>query len=701
MEQLRLEVGRMGETSFGKYRLLAELGHGGMADVFLAVQAGPAGSGFKKLMVVKRLRQNLAEEPEFVAMLVDEARIAARLNHPNVVQTNEVGHVDGQYFIAMEYLDGQPFHRIQHRAAQRAKTTGTSPLSQQQQYFILIDVLAGLHHAHELTDYDGTPLEIVHRDITPHNIFVTYAGQVKVVDFGIAKAQGRSSETRQGVVKGKVRYMAPEQAIGQNIDRRADLFSVGIMLWEIATGRRMWKDKDDLQIVQELVGGNLPPSPRTLVPTVPEEIDRICRKALAHKVEDRYATAEDFRSDLEEYMAKAGVLVEARRTLSPTLLELFADKREELKRVVEKQLASIDQETSGEFAALPMSFDSTSGPTSLPGEGSSADLAARKSLAELVPRSYTSTMTLRAEGEPSGLHTGRPALAPRIGVGVLAFLALGVGTFAAWRTTRPQAQETVVAPVEMPTATEPLSDVDAIVLTLNVEPEDAHVFVDDAPMSGGTARFSRDNLQHRLRVEAPDHETHHQLLEFSTERLDVDVKLDKKAPAEPVASTPTPKSPGARVVHHAPPATPKQNSTPSQPSQPATAAAAATPPPTPPPTTPTTPTQPAATQPTPPPAQVDLSAQYKRDVNRTIRQHAGELQACYDRAKMYQPNLAGVVSVGANVTQGGQVTSAGISNSTARSPRLESCIVERFRTWNFPPVPAGVQPHVSYTFRFE
>src|SRR5450432_1495059 len=206
----------MTDASFGKYRLIAELGQGGMADVFLAMVAGPAGSGFSKLTVVKRLRQNLVEDPEFVAMLVDEARIAARLNHPNVVQTNEVGEVDNQFFIAMEYLDGQPLHRIQQRAMRarkKAKEGGSGehtlasaaedPFPKQLEYWVILNVLEGLHHAHELADYDGTPLQIVHRDVTPHNVFVTYEGQVKVVDFGIAKSVGRAAETQHGTVKGK------------------------------------------------------------------------------------------------------------------------------------------------------------------------------------------------------------------------------------------------------------------------------------------------------------------------------------------------------------------------------------------------------------------------------------------------------------------------------------------------------------------
>ena len=179
-------------TAFGKYSLIAELGHGGMADVFLAVQQGQA--GFNKLVVIKRLRETFADDPEFVAMLLDEARLAARLNHPNVVQTNEVGQVGRHHFIAMEYLEGQPLHRINHRSAKK----GGVPLVYQAR--ICADVLAGLHHAHELQEFDGTPLGVVHRDVTPHNIFLTYSGQVKVVDFGIAKAVGRSAETRTGVV---------------------------------------------------------------------------------------------------------------------------------------------------------------------------------------------------------------------------------------------------------------------------------------------------------------------------------------------------------------------------------------------------------------------------------------------------------------------------------------------------------------------
>ena len=465
----------MGEASFGKYRLIAELGHGGMADVFLAVQAGPAGSNFRKLSVIKRLRQNLVEEPEFVEMLIEEARIAARLNHPNVVQTNEVGEVDQQYFIAMEYLDGQPLHRIQHRTTQRLKEGKPSPIGQEQQMIIVIDALAGLHHAHGLADYDGSPLAIVHRDVTPQNIFVTYEGQVKVVDFGIAKAAGRASETRQGVVKGKVRYMAPEQAIGQSVDCRADVFSMGIMLWEVVTSKRMWKDVDDLEIVRRLVDGTHPSSPRDVDPNVHEELDRICRKALATDREDRYASAEDFRADLEQYIAESGRLVEARRKLAPAVSELFEDKRTEIRAVIEKQLSALAAAAnSGEFSAVPMPSDSVSSATHF-----SQTISRR-------PAALASDVPVPAEARSSrkrGAATAAVAVALACVLGVIA-----------WRLVPDRtASSATKAPV-----------VEEVTLHLKATPEVAKVSVDDGPLQSAPLdlRVPKDTKPHHVRFEA-------------------------------------------------------------------------------------------------------------------------------------------------------------------------------------------------------
>ena len=211
----------------GKYRFIAEIGRGGMADVYLAVMEGP--SGFSKLIAVKMLRQQFAEQLEGREMFLNEARLASRLDHPNVVSVLEVGEEDGNLFIAMEYLRGQPLSRLLART--RTAESELVPLTVQLR--ILAEALAGLQHAHDSKDFDGTALQLIHRDVTPHNIFVTYDGIVKVLDFGIAKAVSNSNETREGILKGKVAFMAPEQLMAESvIDRRVDIYAVGCCLWE-------------------------------------------------------------------------------------------------------------------------------------------------------------------------------------------------------------------------------------------------------------------------------------------------------------------------------------------------------------------------------------------------------------------------------------------------------------------------------------
>jgi len=300
-----------------------------MADVYLALVEGPPGSRFSKTAVVKRLRAAYADDPEFVAMLVDEARITARLSHANVVQLLEVGTEGDNYFLAMEYLDGQPLHRLDRRTANAGE-----PLSCDAQVLVIIGVLAGLQYAHTLTDYDGSPLGIVHRDVTPQNVFVSYDGQVKVLDFGIAKACGRMQETQHGIVKGKVRYMAPEQARGAESDHRADLFAAGVMVWQAAVGRRFWSESDEFSILQALLDGAYDPSPRAVRADVPEELDAICRRAMAVSPEDRYASAFDMLVDLESFLGLRALA--ARRELTEKLGRHFEKERRELRGMVEE-----------------------------------------------------------------------------------------------------------------------------------------------------------------------------------------------------------------------------------------------------------------------------------------------------------------------------------------------------------------------------
>src|SRR3954470_22512377 len=216
----------------GRYRLIGEVARGGMGIVYLAAAQGPA--GFSKLVALKELRPDLVQDEDFLTMFLEEARMAARLNHPNIVQTNDVDESHGRHFIAMEYLEGRSLYHVLKRFGPRGGFPQRMAIS------VLRDVLSALDYAHELTGFDGKPLGFVHRDISPHNVFLTFDGHTKVIDFGIAKARDSSLETKTGVLKGRITYMAPEQ-LAHTCDRRTDVFSVGVILAEAITGRRLWQ----------------------------------------------------------------------------------------------------------------------------------------------------------------------------------------------------------------------------------------------------------------------------------------------------------------------------------------------------------------------------------------------------------------------------------------------------------------------------
>ncbi len=315
-----------------------------MADVFLAVARGPV--GFNKLAVVKRLRGDIAGEASFLNMFLDEARLAARLDHPNVVHTYEVGEHEGSYCIAMEYLEGQPLNTIIHGLTKLGDALPTGVAAR-----IVGDALLGLHHAHELADYDGTPLNIVHRDVSPHNVFVTYDGQVKLVDFGIAKAALSRAQTEVGVLKGKIAYMAPEQAMGDATDRRADLFAMGIVLWELVTRQRIWGKDAPSAVLHKLI--NLPvPRMSTVIPDIDPKLDAIVAKALEKSPDQRFQTAEEMREALERWIAESGQIVR-QNDIGKRVSTMFANVRAEVRRQIQAHMAAVDRATdSVEIAAL-------------------------------------------------------------------------------------------------------------------------------------------------------------------------------------------------------------------------------------------------------------------------------------------------------------------------------------------------------------
>ncbi len=269
-----------------------------MGEIFLARQSGVA--GFDRLAILKTLLPDLADDQGYVEQFLDEARVAATLNHPNIVSIYEVGQWNDMYIIAMEYIRGENLARLMH-ALERAKTRLPRPFAAR----IAEAAARALDHAHHACDTEGAPLGIVHRDIGLQNIMVRDDGVTKVVDFGIAQAANRSSRTRTGLIKGKLHYMSPEQVLGQSLDGRSDQFSLGIVLWEMVTNKRLLKINDDIEVIRKLTQETLPP-PSSVDPTVPAELDAIVMRMLAKNRDERFPRALEAAKALERYIESSG-----------------------------------------------------------------------------------------------------------------------------------------------------------------------------------------------------------------------------------------------------------------------------------------------------------------------------------------------------------------------------------------------------------
>jgi serine/threonine-protein kinase len=289
-------------TPFGRYTLVRKLATGGMAEVFLANADGPM--GFQKKCVVKRILPHFSDDQGFVEMFLAEARLAAELNHPNLVQIFDFGEVNGQYFIAMEYIDG-PNLRILNREVRVSQGPMPMPLAAR----ILTLAAEGLHFAHELKDERGQPINLVHRDISPDNILVSRQGTVKVVDFGIAKAANQPHLTKSGMIKGKLAYMPPEQMAREPLDRRADIYALGIVLYELVCGGMPFDATSEVSIIQALMGSTPLQRASDLRPDVDPELDGIIAKCLAKNRDERYASCRELQHDLERYIVNSGTVI--------------------------------------------------------------------------------------------------------------------------------------------------------------------------------------------------------------------------------------------------------------------------------------------------------------------------------------------------------------------------------------------------------
>ena len=292
-------------SKFGRYELLERISVGGMAEVFKGRVSGAA--GFEKIVAIKRILPHLSDDQEFIGMFVDEAKLSANLNHSNIGQVFEFGKIESRYFIAMEYIHGKDCRRIQDYFRSFSKSMPV-PMAIR----IMLEVCSALEYAHSKRDDAGRPLGIVHRDVSPQNVLISYEGAVKLIDFGIAKALSRSSKTSTGNLKGKYGYMSPEQVEGEELDGRSDIFAAGTVLYELVSGQRLFSSDSELGTLELVRKADVPPPSRTN-PAVPKGLDAIILKALARRTADRFQRAEEMHEALERFAQTARMIFSAKQ----------------------------------------------------------------------------------------------------------------------------------------------------------------------------------------------------------------------------------------------------------------------------------------------------------------------------------------------------------------------------------------------------
>ncbi|MBK8482115.1 MAG: serine/threonine protein kinase [Proteobacteria bacterium] len=307
----------------GRYHVLDRIAYGGMAEIFRGKTFDREGR--EHLVAIKRLFRSLGEDDAFLQMLIDEARIASVLNHPNIAQIYEFARCEDEYFLAMEYVDGKDLRALIDVARSRGLSVPVEHLA-----LIVSEALDGLHYAHEQVDADGQSLDIVHRDVSPSNVLVSYAGAVKLCDFGIAKATLSHVQTRAGVIKGKIRYMSPEQTRGLPLDRRSDVFSMGAVFYELLTQRPAFEAESDMGLIVRVREARFE-KPTRHNPDLPRPVLRILQRALARSPEARFATAAQFADELRAYLARAHPRY-TRERLAALMSELFAREIAESQR---------------------------------------------------------------------------------------------------------------------------------------------------------------------------------------------------------------------------------------------------------------------------------------------------------------------------------------------------------------------------------
>lgn len=557
---------------FGEFDLIAKLGRGGMAEAFLAAKrAKPA-----ELVVVKRLTPDFADDLDHRAMLEEEARIMPLFSHPNVVRTVEAGEQDGQAYLAMEFLDGLPLDQC---------FDAILALGREAALHVVCELLDGLHYVHELRGQDGTALDIVHRDVSPHNVFVTYEGRVTVVDFGIATSRGRAKHTSTGVVRGKLAYMAPEQALCDQVDRRSDVFAVGVIFWELLHGRRYWENLGEVQILKRMTFGDLP----GIDDDIEEPLRGVLARALAAKPEERFATARDLRAELVKL--KSSQL--SRRQLGQAVEDAAAGYRDAVRAVVDAHLTAargteglpgvdpaapsrreavgtddIAPSSRTSSAAAPVSSQAgpsagAVSPVTMPPPGYPQGAVGAVTAAAQSPVSEASVLPFKAatDAEPARFFTetggassldlpqkprgrGRGwswaiALAAAIGAGVL-----GIVLMTRTNDPRPDSASSGADPKPAPTAA---SEGTLVSFELKVQPEGARVFLDEMqiPELPFSAKLERNGKARALRVEADGYVPQSKIVVMDRDQtIEVSLQAEPQELSPPTSSAAAARSAG-------------------------------------------------------------------------------------------------------------------------------------------------------------
>jgi len=690
---------------FAKYLLVGEIAQGGMGELFLGVHQGS--EGFSKVVVVKRMVSHLMKNAEFVQMFIDEARLAARLEHPNIVKTYEFGDHEGQYYTVMEFLAGEDLRRMLNKLRTPPHRRLSLPLA----VHIVAQICNGLHFAHVLTDLEGNPLNLVHRDVNPANVIVTYAGEVKIIDFGVAKVRTTTRKTLAGVIKGKIAYMSPEHILARKVDRRSDVFSTGIILWEMLMGRPLFARDCDAATMYAVMNDPIP-RPSQERPEIPPELDAIVARALSRTPSERFATAEDMRAALDRIAATLPRC--DGHTIGRMMEKVFGDSRAQAKRSITQSrslahnVALVMKTTATlPIVAPPTSSSSTSALpiVALPTIPTPAARRRRWLVIDHTIASLCGVAAIFAFGSWIGTSSLTSALSPpRIEAPLEPAAAPGMD-LASPPAASPPAVKQPTPPRSRTVAAIPLQGA----LTLETYPN-ALVYLDGRTIEHGS--FWRRPLAsgpHELVVKLPGRPPVKRSISIVADRetkLKIEV-VQRTADAATSAATPPPPPDRAVVV---------SNNTGDQrqaavkaPPRPQGSAASAPWSRKPAPGHPLPPAAPAVeatgsegtSAESPAPPAVKQPSLDVRAVRAAVRSQIGPLQQCYERAKMDDASLRGSVTAHILVATNGSVAKVQISRSTLSAPEVEGCITREITRWHLPRPSGGGAVAFLYPFVFD